>query len=294
MGQNSSKSSANNSLAYYNGRENGGHAKIAINGTRRSASYGQLQKTDKKSLRSSDRKKKTSKEAKLLSETKTLLEQQFERENGAHVKHVSNNNKQGNGRIIQNGDILYRNVMKDSASETEDPDNMAIKRQSLNGHYNVAKYERDHEETSSFIRNMEHVPDPDFDNFVRNGQDKFKRNGHSGERRSLNGHYGHGLNSDYDNVVINGLEVTDKNASQSFTGIGHAGDRRSLNGNSANVSRNFEDFVARLRLEAKANGHNDALTGENRIPDGQVNLYERVPGTDDYQVGWFLVLDLMI
>ena len=192
MGQNASKSSANNSMAYFNGRENGGHAKIAINGKPRSASYGQLHqksdkpKADQKGVRSSDRKKKVGRESRSASETKSLLEKQFEaeviKEHSNGRIHTNNNHKQATGQPVLNGDIRYRNVMKDSASETEDHDSdnigKRLSQHGLNGR-NSGQFEAKRafyrhgnnnlDETTSFVRNTEHVPDSDYDNFVRNG-----------------------------------------------------------------------------------------------------------------------------
>lgn len=247
MGQNSSKGSTSHSMAYFTGHENGGHAKLAINGTRRSVSLGQLPKSDKKGPRSSERKKRGSKDVKLESETKSLLQKQFEKQGGGNDKHSCNNNKPASNRVVQNGDILYRNVMKDSASETDDYDN-AVFRKNGKKHFGTQNNHTGISETS-FIRNTEHVPDADFDHFV-------KKVNTSNERHSL----------------VENVERLN---------------RRSYSENVEHTNRKYEDFIARLRHETQ-NSHRgqeiyDRQNGYNGHGHGIYDRIDQYNGVDTHQ-----------
>ncbi|KAH3720296.1 hypothetical protein DPMN_063193 [Dreissena polymorpha] len=105
----------NNTSAYFNGTQNCGQGKISLNGLNKQNSLNDVDKSN----RFSGRRKK---EKKLKHSKSSDSQHQHMLDNSRIIgmKLAEGNYVVPNGRVVQNGNITYRNIMKDSASENED------------------------------------------------------------------------------------------------------------------------------------------------------------------------------
>lgn len=119
MGQSPSKTMARDPDAFFHGSTNGGHAKVALNGSHSTQGESTSSLSNgRKTARSSDRKKRDKKGP---PKYESAVSRNFVSSSKLIGSKLADESRMiPNGKIVRNGNIVYRNVMKDSASETED------------------------------------------------------------------------------------------------------------------------------------------------------------------------------